>query len=103
MIDLASASSVLVASSSLHSPLSRPSAIGTQRNRIQQSAALIPADCAVNMLGKPIAPEISARRICPWPHQGAARDIARAVIYLARDAPWNTGAVMAVDGGTTAM
>lgn len=59
-------------------------------------------DIAAPMVGVTLPAELKARRLTPWPHGGASRDIANAVIYLVRDAPWVTGSVIAVDGGTTA-
>lgn len=53
------------------------------------------------MNGKPLPLELRTRRVTPWPHQGAGRDIANGVIYLARDAPWVTGSNLVIDGGTT--
>ncbi|CDU25486.1 related to Short-chain dehydrogenase/reductase, partial [Sporisorium scitamineum] len=37
-----------------------------------------------------------------WPHQGSARDVANGVMFFARDAPWCTGSILPIDGGTTA-
>lgn len=53
------------------------------------------------MVGVTLNEELKTRRICPWPHMGAPRYIANTVVHLVRDAPWTTGAVIAVDGGTT--
>ncbi|PWN47153.1 NAD(P)-binding protein [Violaceomyces palustris] len=49
-----------------------------------------------------VPPELAAQRPTYWPHRGTARDVAKAVVFMARDAPWMTGTVMALDGGTTA-
>ncbi|WOO80072.1 3-oxoacyl-[acyl-carrier-protein] reductase FabG [Vanrija pseudolonga] len=81
--------------------LTRTVAIDYAKDRINANV-VCPGYCAINMGSKPTDPEIAARRLTPWPHRGAARDVANAVIYLVRDAQWVTGAVLAVDGGTTA-
>ncbi|EPQ31635.1 uncharacterized protein PFL1_00968 [Pseudozyma flocculosa PF-1] len=49
-----------------------------------------------------IPEEISKQRPTYWPHRGSARDVAKSVMYFARDAPWSTGTILALDGGTTA-
>jgi len=57
------------------------------------------ADISAIMGGQSLPTELLSRRITPWPHGGDARDIANTIIYLVRDAPWTTGAILAVDGG----
>lgn len=49
-----------------------------------------------------IPPELTAQRPVLWPHMGTARDVAKSVVFLARDAPWVTGSTLVIDGGTTA-
>ncbi|CEH14459.1 Reductases with broad range of substrate specificities [Ceraceosorus bombacis] len=49
-----------------------------------------------------VPPALSAKRPTPWPHRGTGRDVAKTVVYLARDAPWLTGSILMVDGGTSA-
>jgi NAD(P)-dependent dehydrogenase (short-subunit alcohol dehydrogenase family) len=49
-----------------------------------------------------VPPALAAKRPTPWPHRGNGRDVAKSVIYFARDSPWSTGTVLLLDGGTSA-
>lgn len=49
-----------------------------------------------------INPELADQRRTYWPHQGSARDVAHGVLFFTRDAPWCTGSILPIDGGTTA-
>ncbi|KIR69805.1 hypothetical protein CNBG_10014 [Cryptococcus deuterogattii R265] len=80
--------------------LSRTVAADYAPHRINCNS-LSPGYSAADMNGKPLPLELRTRRVTPWPHQGAGRDIANGVIYLARDAPWVTGSNLVIDGGTT--
>ncbi|KAJ9474193.1 hypothetical protein PHBOTO_004250 [Pseudozyma hubeiensis] len=64
--------------------------------------AIAPGYLAGTAMVADISPEIADQRRTYWPHQGSARDVAHAVLFFARDAPWCTGSILPIDGGTTA-
>lgn len=64
--------------------------------------AISPGYLAGTAMVADIDPEIADQRRTYWPHQGSARDVANGVLFFARDAPWCTGSILPIDGGTTA-
>ncbi|SJX64243.1 related to Short-chain dehydrogenase/reductase [Sporisorium reilianum f. sp. reilianum] len=64
--------------------------------------AIAPGYLAGTAMVANISPELAAARPTYWPHQGSARDVAHGVLFFARDAPWCTGSILPIDGGTTA-
>ncbi|SPO29452.1 related to Short-chain dehydrogenase/reductase [Ustilago trichophora] len=64
--------------------------------------AISPGYLAGTAMVADISPQLAAMRPTYWPHQGSARDVANGVMFFARDAPWCTGSILPIDGGTTA-
>lgn len=64
--------------------------------------AIAPGYLAGTAMVAEVTPELADQRRTYWPHQGSARDVANGVLFFARDAPWCTGSILPIDGGTTA-